>query len=447
MNGYRDPNYQTWKDWATAAGVIDQFSAQQLALAEADDDYGWATTSNKVGYGNATTPEQRAMYHAQQTELNRTKGFTGGTDGSLYDPSPTQQAQNSAKDAVTSFGTFDYSKAPDYQGVLDKVINYGPFSYDYKTDPSYQAYAKQYAREGRRASEDTMGQYAAMTGGRPSTAAMTASQQAGNYYASQMADKIPELYQQAYQRYLQEYQRQLSALDALNTDRNFEYGVYGDQYSRLLDQYNLAAGENADALARVEKAEQTAYDRGQAEDETAYQRQQDEYKRQLDEAKLIASQFGDYTRLAELLGIDASSMSPQQAQYILAGSGVTNEGNTVSEETAPRVAATTNRYMQAENTPDYKRVITDFDPQGRSVVQDTYASTPDAGHAYANISTLEQANSYLINHGIPKGSYQILTDSAFNRERTDPKSDAYGYSKYADYLRDYVAYIVSKYGG
>ena len=65
MNGYQNPNYKTWDEWAKAAGVYDQFSAQQLAIAAEDPDFGWATTSNKVGYGAATTPEERAKYHQQ----------------------------------------------------------------------------------------------------------------------------------------------------------------------------------------------------------------------------------------------------------------------------------------------------------------------------------------------------------------------------------------------
>jgi hypothetical protein len=367
MNGYQNPNYKTWDEWAKAAGVYGQFSAQQLALAEADPDYGWGTTSNKVGYAAAATPEQRAVYHQQQTELNRTKGFTGGGDGSLYDLSPTQQAQNAAREAVNGYGPFDYSRAPDYRGAMDKVLNYGAFSYDPETDPVYSSYRKTYAREGRRASEDTMGQYAAMTGGRPSTAAMTAAQQAGNYYSAQMADKIPELYQQAYQRYLQEYQRQLQALDALNADRSFEYGVYGDRLGQLRDQYNLAAGENADAIARTQNAEQTAYQRKIYDDETNYAREQDRLDRER-QARLDAiteqdqawqdaqrrAQYGDYSGL-RALGIDVDAWLASQQS---AGGYGPGGSNPPAEETESPV---TEKTPYGSNTrPDYLSYLNDL---------------------------------------------------------------------------------------
>lgn len=303
---------QDWKKRAKALGVLEQFSPEQLKLAEADPDYGWATTSNKAGYAAARTPEEKAMYHAQQQEANAAKGFSGGTDGSLYSLMPTTMEANAARDAVKGYGDFTYSREPDYQGALNAVIDREAFSYDPETDPVYSSYRKTYAREGRRAGEDALGQYAAMTGGRPSTAAMTAAQQAGNYYSAQMADKIPELYQQAYQRYLNEYAMRLQGLDALRQDYSREYGRYGDKYDRLTDYYGIAANEDAAARNRVDRAEQTAYQRRLSEDETAYDRARQArldaadredaaYARALNGAKLGMS-VGDYSGL-ERLGI------------------------------------------------------------------------------------------------------------------------------------------------
>ena len=162
---------------------------------------------------------------------------------------------------------FAYGKAPEYvspyQAQIDEALNAylnrPAFAWDPETDPQYAAYRKQYAREGARATEDTLGRYAAMTGGMPSSAAVTAAQQAGDYYAAQMADRIPELYQAAYRMYADEGSRLLSGLNALrgvesdayarykgrlgqyNADRDFDYGAYRDAVGDARALAKLAA--------------------------------------------------------------------------------------------------------------------------------------------------------------------------------------------------------------
>lgn len=327
-------NKSKWKD---------EWSQADLDLAKLHPEFGMSMNSLKNDWHNATTPEQRALANEGAEYQRKLWGnYTGGTDGSqYYSLGPQHIEADALQQQITGYGPFEYAREPDYQGALDKVLGYGPFEYDHNTDPAYQAYAKQYAREGRRASEDTMGQYAAMTGGRPSTAAMTAAQQAGNYYSAQMADKIPELYQQAYQRYLQEYQRQLQALDAIDADRRFSYGAYGDDYNRLLNQYDTVRGqENAEREQQnAENAEkyQREQDRLNRERQAMLDRynvDQDEYKRKLDEAKLTISAFGDYSKLAEILGIDVSGMNDQQIKYILIDDGVLTEDGELNEDTS-----------------------------------------------------------------------------------------------------------------
>ena len=78
--------------------------------------------------------------------------------------------------------------------------------------PLYSQYRKAYIREGDRAAEDALGAAAAASGGLPSSYAQTAASQAGNYYAAQLTDKIPELQQLAYQKYLNDYNMLLSDL-------------------------------------------------------------------------------------------------------------------------------------------------------------------------------------------------------------------------------------------
>ena len=139
-----------------------------------------------------------------------------------------------------------------------------------------------------------MGQAAAASGGLPSSYAMTAAQQAGNYYAAQMADKIPELEQMAYARYQNEYAMRQAALDALmgaeaadyakyqtdlgqyNADRDFGYQVYMNEYNRILndlatvrDMESTDYGRHLDALDQYNADRQFGY--GQYLDEIDYQ--------------------------------------------------------------------------------------------------------------------------------------------------------------------------------
>lgn len=365
-------NKSKWKD---------EWSQSDRDLAQLHPEFGMSMLSLKDDWHNATTPEQRAIANEGAEYQRKTWGnYSGGTDGSkYYSLGPLHEEADKKQQEITGYGPFDYSRAPDYQGVMDRVINYGPFSYDYKTDPSYQAYAKQYAREGRRASEDTMGQYAAMTGGRPSTAAMTAAQQAGNYYSAQMADKIPELYQQAYQRYLQEYQRQLQALDALNTDRNFEYGAYGDRYNQLLSQYDTVRGQENAEREQQNAEEATKYQRKISEDETNYAREQDRLNRErqtmLDQYNMEQdaldrerqdmldswsaqdqawqdaqrrAQYGDYSGL-RALGIDVDAWLASQQPTGGYGPG--------SEPPAPELPSTPQGQTINPGSPDYLSVL------------------------------------------------------------------------------------------
>lgn len=126
----------------------------------------------------------------------------------------------------------------EYQPLRDEYLKKAAemeFSFDPNTDPVWQALQKQYLREGRRATEDTLGRYAAMTGGMPSTAAVSAATQAGDYYAAQLSDRLPQVYQDAYNRYLQEYQKQLGISDAYAGFDDREYSRWLDQQGKDLD--------------------------------------------------------------------------------------------------------------------------------------------------------------------------------------------------------------------
>lgn len=260
-------------------------SDADMKLAERNPDAAISILNYKDDYSKATTDEARALANMSAENIRRTQGgYTGGVDGSnFYLEAPTPSSFdsgskpayeskwtdkiNDAYGKLSDYGSFSYDReAPVYSDryagqrdeLLNTITNRPAFEYDYKSDPSYLSYAKQYAREGKRATDDTLAAASAQSGGIASSYALTAANQARNYYASQLSDKIPELYQNAYDRYLKEYQQKQNELSALNTvsqieydrylndlsqyntDRNLAYQQYQDDYSRLRNQLNDA---------------------------------------------------------------------------------------------------------------------------------------------------------------------------------------------------------------
>ena len=82
-----------------------------------------------------------------------------------------------------------------YQQELEKTMNGATVDYLLGGD-AISAYKKAYLREADRTGRDTLGQYATMTGGIPSTQAVAAASQAADYQKSKLAEQLPSLYQQ-----------------------------------------------------------------------------------------------------------------------------------------------------------------------------------------------------------------------------------------------------------
>lgn len=123
----------------------------------------------------------------------------------------------------------DYELRRD--GILEG-LEQSRFSYDPAADPLWQSYQKQYRREGQRAAEDALGRAAANTGGVASSWAVTAAAQAGNDYAARLSDRLPEVYQSAYDRYLREYERLIGLADAYE-----RYGKRENEWQQALRAY------------------------------------------------------------------------------------------------------------------------------------------------------------------------------------------------------------------
>lgn len=357
--------YDQFQKAAQDSGLMGEFSPADLSLAQRNPDAGMSLLKYKQDYHAATTDEARALANLGAEGIRSSYGnYTGGDNGGSFylDPlspssfdggkAPTYQNQYAGDIAdlweqQKNYGSYDYGKdAPVYnnryddtiQDLIQGILNREDFSYDPATDPLYQNYRKQYTREGQRATADTLGAAAAASGGIPSSYATTAAAQAGNYYAAQMTDKIPELYQLAYNQYLNDYNMQLSdlgvvqgaeqsdydkylnELNQFNTDRAFDYNAWLDEYNMTKDQLQTAQGlEQLDYTKYLNELQQFNTDRefnyGQLLDEIDSQTR--ERQEDIDNA-LRAAEFGDYSFLQDM-GIDTSNNPADfERQYTLA---------------------------------------------------------------------------------------------------------------------------------
>lgn len=118
--------------------------------------------------------------------------------------------------------------------IIDKILNREEFSYDVNSDALYQQYKDQYTQLGKLASQDTMGQAAAMTGGYGNSYATTAGNQAYQSYLSQLNEVVPELYGMALDKYNQEGDELYNNYALLADQENQDYSRYQDEYNQWL---------------------------------------------------------------------------------------------------------------------------------------------------------------------------------------------------------------------
>ena len=358
--GYNDAGLQ-------AAGLIDPISQYKTEYANAAAQ--WQAAKDKGDEaGMAAAQKLMDDAHAKAESYRAQFGYSGGVDGSEYVglngsgmPQTGAATQGVSQDAQvqalrqalvqqgqTQIPAWQMPAAPEvqaytvtpydqteqgqqaragYQALMDKINSTPAFSYDPTTDPMYQQYAETYARQGRQAMEDTLGQVAARTGGLASSYAGAAAQQQYQNYMAQLADRVPELRQLAYSMYVDDYNRQLgladrayqmysgdrdSYLDAARLDQNswatkaqldqsrwgteaqMGYNAYRDQVAD--DQWNqeflLRQIQDAEDQARW----QSQFDRGVYENDRDYGRSVYTDTRNFDYSKGIDERDFEYQK-------------------------------------------------------------------------------------------------------------------------------------------------------
>lgn len=294
----------TYNDFVKAAnssGSLSKFSQDDLKLAQQYPEFGLSMLNLTKDLGDSATMEQKVLAETAAEQLRSAyRGKNGGAKNYYGDQINSLLAQ------AGSYGSFNYGKENEYQAALDTVTNPEAFTYDLDSDVVWKAYQNQYQREGRRASEQTLAQLSAGTGGRPSSYAVSAAQQAANYYNTQLTDKIPELYNSAYSRYLAGLEADQAVLAALEADKSAQYSKWLDGFSLLTNQ-----------IGNYQQAADTLFQRELQKQEQARQAAQQAKADELARAELLAA-GGDYSLLKKYYGLNDS-----QLQSII--NGVTQE--------------------------------------------------------------------------------------------------------------------------
>lgn len=266
----------TYDDFVAAAsnaGKMNQFSQRDLTVAKTNPEYGMSMLGLLQDISGAATEEQRLLATEAANQLRKNYGiYNTGSDAAGYSyASSYGSTVEDLLERINSYGSFSYEGQDDYRALLESIVDQRPFSYDLQSDPSWGSYKKAYMREGDRASANALAQASAASGGRASSYAMTAAQQAGNYYAGQLADIIPTLEQNAYSRYLSDFNNRLSSLGAIEDDRAFDYQNWMNEYNMLQNSLGNYQGQDATDYQRYLDAYNQAY---QAEQDKIAQEQQ-----------------------------------------------------------------------------------------------------------------------------------------------------------------------------
>lgn len=236
---------------------------------------------------NTWTSLTAAPAAAESTASSSTPAAAPATPAKAPDYSGYQY-DASANDAYTkAMAELEAAKgnAPSYdsryQGKIDElyqqIVDREPFSYDLNNDMLYQQAKEAYQSLGKTAMADTMGQAAALTGGYGSSYAQSAGQQQYNAYLQALNENVPEYYQLARDAYDADTQALYQNLSMTQGLEDTDYGRYRDQYQDYMDNLSYLTDRADTAYDRGYESWLDSYNLGMANDQFAYEKQQDAY--------------------------------------------------------------------------------------------------------------------------------------------------------------------------
>ena len=201
------------------------------------DQFGVAAADQAFDY-NKWLQEQNLDLSAKQQQFSNDLALhkTFGTDA----PAMPDLSGGTVSEGVQ----YTYGKDDAYQKAMQDVLNQEEFSYDPASDPVYGSLRKSYLREGQRAGEDALARSSAGSMGVPSSYAVRMAADAQNGYLEQLMNGMGTTQDNAYSRYLQDFNNKLSVLGQLETDRELDYNKWLQNY-QLEQQKKQQEFENA----------------------------------------------------------------------------------------------------------------------------------------------------------------------------------------------------------
>lgn len=180
-------------------------------------------------------------------------------------------AQNVANDAAAQaqqvlnqqLGSYQNRYGSQIDGLIQQLQGQGQFTYDVNTDPLYLMLRDQYARDGKIAMEDTMGQAARLTGGYGNSYAQTAGQQVYNGYMQGLNEMVPQLKEAARADYDAENAYLMQQLGLLMDQESQDYSRWMDELERQRYDQQWQYQQERDQIEDQRYADELAYGRGQ----------------------------------------------------------------------------------------------------------------------------------------------------------------------------------------
>lgn len=310
---YKNP-YQEYTDGTdVGADKLVLSSTQQAGISQAKAD--WQKASDAGDQAGMDAAHQAAE------RIRAAAGYSGGANGGAYNPFASDGDSGVHMSAThTASPKWTPTYARERADTVAQIKSRAPFSYDPEKDPTYQQYKQQYERGAAKSMQDTMGQVMTRTGGLASSFAQVAGQQSYNAYMSELADKVPELRQLAYQMYMDEGDRLRSDLqmyDSLDSSDAARWqgtvlAPYQADRAYAMDVDNQIYNRGRDALSDSRYEREYADQRGDVAYNREYQERKDQEAKAAALAELLAS-GGDYSGYGSLYG-----MTPEQQQALQA---------------------------------------------------------------------------------------------------------------------------------
>lgn len=373
---------------------------------------------------------------AAQAIINQGKNIVGNVSGVLGNMTKVPSASgNTASGAAP---------AADYGALADKYMKdyeNSRFSYDFNTDPVYQAAKQAYMNQGRLAAKNVAAQAAKLTGGYGNSYGTVAAQQQFNQALENVNNIIPELQNAAYSRYQNDLAKKQSLANwyLQNSRYKKEDERYADETAYNRERDRISDARYADELAYSRSRDRISDER--YADETAYNRKQTEIGNALEKAKIAASigdysfykalgfnvsnaeqaalldnaysyaqKTGDFSKFAAL-GLDPAAVKANLTAAASSGSGSSGRSGSSSRKSSSMTMSQYNTLRdyckKASNDTELKKLLDGYLDNGyiNSDMYDElwsdYAEKPNAGKEFSSASSADAVYKMLAKIYVP----------------------------------------------